>query len=490
MTKLIDGIREGTNKVLTENGDTAYASTFNKNLDFFGIAAALRNKQDDLMWLFYDAYNEEPKLAIKNLLYLRDVRGGLGERNSTRNCIRYLITHGHKMTAVSLIPYLVEYGRYDDILLYLDYPSTEKAVAEYISRQLEKDIEDFEDGKPISLLSKWLPSINASSKETVTHANKLCKLLGLSKAEYRKTLSKLRKGKIVERNLTERDYTFEYSKLPSRALAKYVKAFNRNDQERYQAYKESLKKGEVKAKVSNLFPYEVVRMLRTDKALAEELWKAYDRNELSGNTIVVRDGSGSMTWGPGSVMPMEVADSLSILFAEQLTGDFHNKFITFSNKPKFVELKGDTLEEKVWSLKKHNEIANTNIEKVYDLLYQASLSIDDPSEYIQRVIIISDMEFDEGATNVPTYERMKQKFESAGIPLPTMIYWNVNARNVHFAAKPESNIRLVSGMSQNIITNIITNTACDPVSFMLQTLEKYDRVVNKILDNVYSKLIC
>ena len=82
--------------------------------------------------------------------------------------------------------------------------------------QLAKDIEAMKKQNEISLLAKWLPSVNASNKETVRKAKKLCRMLGMSEAEYRKTLSELRAYlKLIENNLRERDYTFDYSKVPS-----------------------------------------------------------------------------------------------------------------------------------------------------------------------------------------------------------------------------------------------------------------------------------
>lgn len=473
---IMDVIKDLTNNIYTQNKDSAFASTLNANLDFFSVAGASRQNPDNIRPLFIKAFYEDKKLAIQNLFYLRDIRKGLGERNSFRIALSFLVEEQEEI-AKKLLPYIVEYGRFDDILVYLDNHKLHQVLADFIKNQLDEDIRNYMQDNNISLCSKWLPSINATSTKTKENAKKLAKLMNMSEKEYRKTLSKLRKGKIVERNLTEKDYTFEYEKLPSKALNKYVSAFNRNDKQRYDEYKSKLSKGEIQAKVDILYPYEILNMLYKDVELAEIQWKSLKRSEDSKNTIVVRDGSGSMTCYKNVY---ETATSLAILFSEQLTGVFKNKFITFSANPKLVELpEGGSLREKNNICASYDEVANTDIKKVYQLILNASKKIKNPKDYINRIVIISDMQFDVGTQNVPTYVEMKNDFEKTGIPLPEIIYWNVNAFRVTFAYKKDDpNIRFISGLSGNIIETIINNQAVDPVDFMIKSLSRYDFVEN------------
>lgn len=332
---IVKNIKRELNVTYTENKDRAYVSTFDANLDLFGIAGASRYSPNIVERLFDAAFHEDPVMAVKNMFYLRDVRGGLGERLAGRIALSMFIQQDLDQ-AVKFIPHIVEYGRWDDLLTYLYYEGTAQPVADYIKAQLQKDLALFEQGRPISLCSKWMPSINASSAFTRSHAKKLITLMKMTAKDYRQLLSKLRKGKIVERNLTERDYSFEYEKLPAKAMNKYQKAFCRNDRERYDSYLEKLQRGEVRAKVKTLYPYEILKMLDTTPTLAEAQWQAIERKTDTGNTIVVRDGSGSMTCTPNVY---ETATSLAILFSEQLSGEFKNKFITFSAEPEFVELR-------------------------------------------------------------------------------------------------------------------------------------------------------
>lgn len=485
---IMNEIQKELNYTYTENGDIAYISTLNANLDYFGIAGASRRRQDNVLDLFKKAWKEAPITATKNMFYLRDVRGGSGERDSFRTSLGYIIQKEPEI-ALAFMPYVPEYGRWDDVLLYLENSKTKKQAASFIKKQLEKDLTNKRAGKPISLCSKWMPSVNASSKKTRSMALSLANEMSYKISKYRKMLSELRDGIIVEKNLTERDYSFQYEKLPGRALQKYERAFLRNDKNRFDVYKNELKKGTVQAKVQTLYPHEILAKgcnewlqinKRADFDYIQSLWNAIERSEDAKNTIVVRDGSGSMAG-----IPMMVSTAMAILFSEQLTGEFKDKFITFSSLPQLIDLSTcENLKEKLVICEKHRDISNTDISKVYDLLLKASKNITNPKEYIQRVVIISDMEFDYGTENVPTYETMKEKFDKAGIPLPEIVYWNVDARRVHFAAKADQpNIRFVSGMSKNIIDSIINNESVSAYDLMVKTLEKYGFV-----DKVFEEL--
>lgn len=484
-------IEKELNYTTTENGDVAYKSTLDANLDFFGIAGASRNNKDAVKDIFKKAMKEDLSMAIKNLFYLRDVRGGLGERDSFRIALRKLIDKKPEV-ALAFLPYVPEYGRWDDVLVYLDEKETKQKAANFIKAQLEADLKNKKEGKSISLCAKWMPSINASNSDVRKLAVKLSESMGMDKKTYRKTLSELRNGIIVEKNLTEKDYTFEYEKVPGRALNKYRKAYTNNDKERYEKYKNKVIEGKVETKVKTVYPHEIIRDLYgefwggipkegIDPKLSQTQWDTYERAKTDKKVIVVRDGSGSM-WGT----PLWVATAMAIMCSESLTGEFKDKFITFSNEPKLVDLScADNLIEKLEICKKETEVASTNIEAVYDLIYKTSLKVN-KEDYIDRIVIISDMQFNTGAKNIPTYDDMKNRFEAANLPMPEIIYWNVDARRVSFAADAQNpNIRFVSGMSNNILTDLINNESMSAYDYMVKILSRYsfvDEVLNTIND--------
>ena len=476
---------EMLNVAFTENGDKAYHTSGSYCLDYFSLAGGMRYNLTDALTLFLRAYNENPLLAIKILFFIRDIRDGLGERGIFRYTFNALCNMCSNV-AKQLLNYVSEYGRYDDLFSAFSTP-LKKDVIKIIDSKLKEDIEAKKMGLPISLLAKWMPSINTSSIETKKLAAQVAASLGMSKEEYRKTLSFLRKDLIIENNLREKDYTFDYSKIPGNASFKYHLAFLNNDNVRYNQYLQDVKEGKAKMNSKTLFPYEVIRKLEdsfeyNNEKLSEEelnaldvIWNSFDREGIDSKTIVVRDGSGSM-FDFNSVSANSVATSLALLFAERLQGEFHNKFITFSSRPKLINIKGNTIEEKYKDIIRYSEVSNTNIEKVYDLILNVYQSPKFKKEdALDRIVIISDMEFDEGADyKKTTYESFKEKFEVLGYKLPEIIFWNVRARSIHLPiTKGEDNIKLVSGASANIIDMVVNNNAPSPYDMMLKCLEKY-----------------
>lgn len=485
--KLFDKIKLLTSKVKTENGDVAYSTTLNYCVDLYGVINASRNNLDGILDLFINAYEEDPRLALKILMHSRDVRGGAGERKVFRHIFKYLCLNESEV-ARQLIPFVIDLGRWDDIFVGLKTP-IENTILEFITAQLQKDINALSKGETVSLLSKWMPSINTSNRDSVLMAKYLAKKLNMNDAQYRKVLSSLRKGRIIENNLREKDYTFDYESVPSLAMHKYVKAFFRNDNERYNEYLNLVKKGEKKINVSNLYLYDIISEyeyeMSEEKKLAMQVkWDNYARNVDLGNTIVVRDGSGSMTCCNG--MPMKVATSLSIYFSELLKGEFKNKFITFSSNPKLVELNSKSLYQKLQKVYSYTDCSNTDISKVYDLLL--NVYKDEKEEVIDRIIIVSDMEFDCGVACESTFDTFKKKFDKLGVKMPEVVYWNVAARNIHFATnKDQPNIRFISGASSKILDSLIEGKNLTQEEFVKWAVRKYDFVDEINLLGAYMK---
>ena len=497
---VFEAIKEQLNATHTENGDLAYKSSGSACLDFFSLCGGMRRNLSDLEKLFAKAYGENPVLAIKILFYMRNIRGGLGERNGFRVLLKELAEF-YPETARRIVYAIPEYGRWDDLLVLLDTPVKDEAVA-LIKNQLEKDRNAI-GSAGVSLLGKWLPSINTSSKESVASARVLMAALGMKAVEYRKLCSALRKEiKILEDNLRRKDYTFDYSNQPSQAMHRYRKAFLRNDGERYNAFlkkaveqAEKLARGEeipddekVKLNVKTLYPYQLVapfinacgvnRLTAEEELPLEAGWKLLDRGQFDSRTIVVRDGSGSM-YGSGDFAAINIASSLTLLFAEQLGGAYRNSFITFSSEPRLVQIpeKADTLKKKLNYVSKFNDCSNTDIGKVYDLILKVSKKGRVPKEeMIERILIISDMEFDACAEGASTFEHYKSKFEKAGYELPEIVFWNVEARHAHLpVTMNEKGVKLVSGASANIFANVVSGDlkVVTPYDFMLQMLEPY-----------------
>ena len=95
---------------------------------------------------------------------------------------------------------------------------------------------------------------------------------------------------------------------------------------------------------------------------------------------------------------------------------------------------------------------------------------------LDRIVIISDMEFDclEEDDEISTFEFFKNEFEKLGYTLPEVVFWNVRARSTHLpVTMNEANVKLVSGASSSIIDMVTKNDSTTPYEMMLKCLEKY-----------------
>ncbi len=474
---MLEFLKREANKTYTENGSVTYRSTGRDCLDLFATIGALRRESEqEITARFLRAYAEDPDLAMKILFYGRDVRGGLGERRVFRILLRWLAVSKPE-SVVRNLPYVAEYGRWDDVLVLLDTPCRAEALA-LLKQQFDADLAALSSDGDVSLLGKWLPSVNASNDETIRAAKQIANAFGLSDRDYRKTLTKLRAQiRILENNLRERDYTFDYSKQPSKAMFKYRKAFLRNDAERYGAFMQRVSTGEVKLNTGALYPYEIIEKAfhcdDAERLSLDATWRALADYTQDENALVVADGSGSMYWG-GKPMPAAVAQSLAIFFAEHNRGAFRNHFITFSMNPRLVEIKGRDIVDKARYCETFNECANTNIQKVFELVLNAAVRNRVPQKDLPSTLyIISDMEFDSCAAgaSLTNFEYAAKLFRQAGYRLPNLVFWNVSSRNQQQpVTMNEQGVALVSGCSPRIFSMVMEGSL-DPFTFMLSVID-------------------
>ena len=484
------------NVSVTENGAVGYRTTGKELLDLNFAVASLRSMSDvQIVKRFKKAFCEDKVLAMKWLFFARDARGGLGERRLFRVVLKDLVQSNPEMVVpvINLIP---EYGRYDDLWCLLDNKESADVICKMVDDQLSEDLKNMKAKKSISLLAKWLPSINASSSETKRYAKQICKAIGATEREYRKALSMFRKHlDVVEVKMSAKNWSeIKYDAVPSRANLVYNNAFLRNDEERRRDYLSKLEKGEAKINASVLYPHDIVhkycngwRLNKKDTAI-EAMWKALpDTVQGCGNTIVVADGSGSMTCTVGGtkVTALEVANALAIYFAEHSSGEFKDKYITFSERPQLVDFsKAQSLHGKIQIAMQHCEVANTNIEKVFDLILTTAVKNNMHQEDIPKnILIISDMEFDMatysygrgGQVSKRLFDVIAQKYADAGYQLPRLVFWNVNSRTGTIPVKENDlGVALVSGFSVNI-AKMVMSGKLDPYECLLETLnsERY-----------------
>ena len=478
---MLNELKNTANMTHTENGAATNLSSLSDCVDLFGTIGALRHADDEeIIRRFVRAYTENADLAMKTLFYARDIRGGLGERRVFRMILLWL-TRNEKQSVLKNLGYIAEYGRWDDVLALFDTPCRAAAV-DLIKTQLGADLEAMHENKSVSLLAKWMPSVNTSNAESVYLAKRLLKELGMTEPQYRKTLSALRKYiNIIENDLRERDYTFDYSAQPSKAMFKYRKAFIRNDGERYSAFMDKVSSGEEKLHTDTLMPYEVIQpMFSADSWLTDDkeiealnaTWSALKDYTDGSNSIAVIDNSGSM-YCRTSPIPAAVALSLGIYFAERSKGAFANHFIEFSEKPRLIEIKGDTFYKKLRYVHSFSQVANTNIEAVFDLILKAAVDNHVPqSELPERIYLISDMEFDMAArgADITNFENAKRKYAAYGYMLPQIVFWNVCSRNTQMPVTVnDRGVALVSGCTPKIFSMVMKGEF-SPYDFMMEVL--------------------
>ena len=479
----------------TENGAFGYKSTFDPMVDFsFRLASYRGASQGKIEEDFVKILDSKDEDVLRFLFYIRDVRDGLGERRTFKICLKKFVASdfdNKEEIIENLCGYIMEYGRADDLFCLLDDDvdvSIHEIVYNFIDITLAHDVIALAKKENISLLAKWLPSENASSKKTKALAAKIRKNLGFSPRIYRNALSSLRKGlKIVERDMSANNWDkINYNSVPSRANLNYKEAFLKHDGERRRQYLMDLAQGAegVKMNSSVNFPYDIVHKYSEELELdswtrrsnsskedetLEMAWKNLKDIPGLDNCLIVADDSGSMMTrvSPASkVSALDVARSIAIYGAQHLRGDYNGKIVTFSETPKFLDIsKKEKLKDILEYLDKHSEVANTNIEAVFDLILKVAVSKNLKQEDLpETLVIISDMEFDDcvrdsddlrlGAFNNPV-EMAKEKFEKNGYKLPKLVFWNVASRTETIPVEQNDlGFLLISGFSQNLFNGI------------------------------------
>ena len=477
------------NQTFTENGAVSNKSSFSYVLDYFSKCGSLRGNDEEAIELFKAAYDESPMLARKILFYSRDIRGGTGERDTFRSVIKYLAKE-HPADIIKNLKNIPEFGRWDDLYSLVD-TNIESVIFEFMHEQLLQDEIDMNNGKAISLLGKWLKSENTSSEISKKLAKVTRCYFRMTSKEYRQRLSKLRAYiNIVESKMSSGDWdSIKYENVPSRAMKLYTKSFTRHDEERFSSYLKDVANGKKKINAGTLYPYDIIsRFLNKEITEDEEktyelLWKNLPNYFEDGeyNTLAVIDVSGSMFSSKASIKPIEVAISLGLYMAEKNKGKLHDYFMTFSENPVMVKIKGDTLKDKIKNISNAEWGCNTDLMKLFDLLLKTIIANKIPQEEIpKKIFIISDMQFDVATkSNKTTFEKIDEKFKKYKIKRPDLVFWNVNAKSDVPVLKDDNGTFLVSGASPSILSHALNTKSQTPYEFMIEVLtsERYSSIL-------------
>ena len=484
MNTLLNGMKSASNWAMTENGGITHKTTNSDLLDMFAMGAAMRSRSDeDVILMFQKAFAENAELAMKMLFYIRDVRGGQGERRFFRTVMRWAASRKDIRESVRKnIQYFPEFGRWDDLYCLVG-TSLEKDALSFIKEQLALDVQC----KTPSLLAKWLKSENASSRETQRLADITRRYLGMTHREYRKTLSILRaRINVLEVLMSANRWDeIEFDKIPSKAGLIYKNAFARRDIIKAK-YEKFAKDENTKVNAAALYPYEVVEKAialmhssgywgrnpialdNVDRLMINKYWDNlsdfFQGAKL--NALCMVDTSGSM-----SGTPINVATSLGLYCAEKAGGPFAGHYISFSSRPQLIATEGVDFCDKVDRIVRTNLCENTNIEAAFDMVLNTALTNHVPqSDMPEYILVISDMEFDSATGNYwrrsgsnmckanaeSVMETIERKWNERGYQMPKLIYWNVDARQANIPMIGNHYVSYVSGFSPSIFKSIVT----------------------------------
>lgn len=495
MNAFINGLQNATNYTLTENGAVTHKTTNSALLDMFAMGAAMRTRSDeDVILMFRKAFAENPVYALKCLFYIRDIRGGQGERRFFRVVLKNLASQDPEAVKRNFSN-IAEYGRWDDFYALVG-TKVELEAFSFLREQLALDVQC----KTPSLLAKWLKSENTSSLESKRLGAITRKAFGMTSKQYRKTLSILRSRiNIVEKLMSENRWDeIEFDKIPSRAGMIYKNAFARHDIERMknnpevQSYADFAKDETKTVNAKALYPYEcvaeamkvmnggscwygrrnTVAMDDTNRLMVNKYWDnlADYFNRASFNALAVVDTSGSMV-GSQAAAPINVAISLGLYCAEKAEGPFAGHYVSFSSRPQLIATEGVDFCDKVDRIYRTNLCENTNIEATFDLLLRTAIDNHCTQDDLpQNLIIISDMEFDAAVGswgyraysgvntgNVETVlEGIARKWQEHGYQMPHLIFWNVDARQNNIPMIGQGPVSYVSGFSPSIFETIMS----------------------------------
>lgn len=479
---------QSINVTTTENGALTYASTGSEHLDFYFSIAGMRHRDEqEVLEKFRPALKSDPELALKLMFYLRDVRGGQGERKVFRDLLIFVRKEHPDWITTDFVYWVAEYGRWDDVFVLLG-TKNDSIIIKIIDDELKK-----ENG----LLAKWMPR-EKSAKRTL--ARQLMRKLGLGSKEYRKLLSSL--TKVVEQQMCAKEWDeIEFGTVPSVAHLRYRRCFSKLPS--YSEYLERVVRGQDKINASTLYPHDIVSQMMYEYTLFDEMddemdgtrelaeltleaqWKALP-NYLSKSEgyrlLPLVDVSGSMYTGnvPSAI---HVAIGMGIYVAERNEGAFKDHFVTFSARPQLCRLEGNTLRDKLDNLSGADWGMNTNFEAVFDLILNRAVAKKLPPEELPtHILVLSDMHFDEASyENRALFEVVREKYALAGYECPQIIFWNLNAfGSNHPVEQHETGAALVSGYSPSLLEAIFAGDFSEltPHKIMMEVLgsERYARI--------------
>jgi hypothetical protein len=297
---------------------------------------------------------------------------------------------------------------------------------------------------------------------------------------------------VVETQMCANDWdNINFSHVPSVAARNYKKAFNRHSV-KFAEYVAKLVAGDktVKVNADAIFPHDVLKGIahayktfdKTEKDHVKAQWEALPNYVGDASILPIVDVSGSMTssvGGSGATRCIDVAVGLGLYLADKNKGAFKDTFLTFSDKPDLVTLKGDIL-QKLDQMVKSDWEMSTNLHAAMNKILSVAVKGNVPaSDMPKMLLILSDMQFNQCAKfDNSAMEMIERKFDEAGYTVPQIVFWNLNASDNVPVKADKSGAALVSGFSPSIMKALLSADLDQftPEGIMLKTVmvPRYD----------------
>jgi len=468
---------------LTNEGGTQHEHSLNHALEFFSKAGSLFIKADSFydnnesaLSLFQKSWIVDKELTMRLLLWLRDCRGGAGNRSGSRECLRWLAENEPEWLQAN-IGWIPMVGRWDDLKSLFGTDAEKYAAELWVTALKDSNV----------LAAKWADRDDKPLREEI----------GMEVGDFRRFLAKLRKDHIVEHKMcTKRFNEIDYEHVPSVAMARYTKAFGRNDEERFEAYKKALEKGEAEVHASVLFPHDCVRTAKSgDEKIADAQFEALP-NYMEGTNeriIVISDTSGSMdSRVSGSIRAVDISQGLALYCSAKIDKDnpFHKKFLGFSCEGKFKDWNDMSFSQAIGSHEIFDRaVGSTHIDRALDSILKIATYFNLKQEQMPTtLIIVSDMQFHPSdsrgwggsvACKDTEVEAAMKRWNDAGYETPKIVYWNTAGYAGSPATANNYNTALVSGFSTGVLKALLTGEDFSPIAVMMRALEKYQVEVPK-----------
>lgn len=464
-------------------------------------------------------YADARKEAMQLLFWLRDCRGGAGNRSGFRSCIRWLATEageeGRSWLRANML-LILRHGRMDDLEALFGTP-LEGDVAKlwaagiqagdhYALKWAKRDMKPLQ--KALKVNEAGLRKLLARPERRTVEQHMCANLSQCPKCKKITHWSKL-PAKAIAKNPwdgaaaaaeTKSDNTYtcaecgykqrgpiawetiEYSKVPSKAMKAYAKAFAKHDINGFNSFKEALAEGKTKVNAAVLFPHDCKHAVDNgDPGIADAQFAALP-NYMEGNDMRIMclvDTSGSMgsSVAGGTVQRIDVSVSLGLYCSDRLGKDnlLYRKYMEFSSHPSFKDWRGiDFHNACSWQ---DGWCGSTNIQAALDFLLDYAKRNRIPEDkMVNCLLILSDMQFDQGAcgSERTVVEECMKKWQAAGYEVPRIVYWNLAGLAGQPATAQTPNTALVSGFSPSVMKAILSGEDFSPIAIMRRAISKYE----------------